>query len=95
MLYKSSVQSIFSGKLELVELLYSKTSIPINQQSVDGNSALFFACLWGQYDIVNYLLERGADFTIANRQGETPLSIAKKGGHRSIVRLLQDYGATK
>jgi ankyrin repeat protein len=95
MVYKSTIQSIYSGSLPVVQLLYRKGGLPINQQSVDGNSALFFACLWGQYEIVNYLLDLGADFTVANSRGETPLSIARKKGYSDIVLLLQQFGATQ
>lgn len=95
MVYKATIQSIYSGSLPAVQLLYRKGRLPINQQSIDGNSALFFACLWRKYEIVNYLLDHGADFTLANTRGETPLSIAKKKGYRDIVLLLQQFGATQ
>lgn len=95
MVYKAAVQSIYSGTLPVVELIYRKGGLSVNQQSVEGNSALYFACFWGQYDIVDFLLKKGADFTVPNNRGETPLAIAKKQGYRDIVLLLQQFGATQ
>jgi ankyrin repeat protein len=95
MIHKATVQSIYQGKLENVKLLYTKTDLNVNKQTVDGNTSLFFACLWGQVDVAAFLLQQGADYSLKNSKGETPLSVARKQGYRGIILLLQQYGATQ
>ena len=60
------------------------------QSSETGNTALFLACANAHVDTVEELISRGADVTIANKQGVTPLHIA---GSRQIAELLLASGA--
>jgi ankyrin repeat protein len=41
------------------------------------------------------LLDHGADFTIADKNGETPLKLAIENNRQDIVELLQQHGAKK
>ena len=45
------------------------------------------------YDLLNYLLEHGADPNVQSSWGETPLSVAKKRKLNEIVELLEKYHA--
>jgi ankyrin repeat protein len=43
--------------------------------------------------VVRLLLEKGADLTVPNNDGWTPLNAASFSGHIEVVRLLLDRGA--
>ncbi|KAJ3041202.1 hypothetical protein HDV00_009740 [Rhizophlyctis rosea] len=50
----------------------------------DNNRVLYLAAKWGQYDMVEYLLEEWMDV------GEA-VGVAMAGGHEEVVRLLVDF----
>lgn len=65
----------------------------------DGSSApgmpLGIACFLGHGDIVRELVGRGASVNLTdNRDPVSPLSLAVRGRHPGIVRLLIELGAT-
>ena len=47
----------------------------------------------GHGDIVEILLNRGAEVNEKTESGVTVLMVAKKGGHTEIVELLKQAGA--
>lgn len=93
--YTASAHAILNGQLSAVQVLHQQTKYDLNSQGRTGNSMLMFAALWNKYDIAEYLLKNGADFTLTNAEGETPLAIARKRGNMEIVNLLLGAGATK
>lgn len=59
-----------------------------------GSTALFQAAFINNIQIVEYLLEQGADPNIARYcDGRSPLHIAASYGHVDVIRLLIQYGA--
>lgn len=60
---------------------------------MDGNTPLMFASIFGQLEATRMLLLQDADVTLTNKDGETAMSLAKKGGYRDIVALLRNNGA--
>jgi len=52
---------------------------------------LFLACHEGHVDAVRLLLDKGAEVNRATKNGNTPLAIAQKKGHSSIVALLEEH----
>lgn len=58
-----------------------------------GYTALGSATLGGQNEVVAYLLEIGADPTIANSQGVTSVHLAARGNQPEILRTLLEAGA--
>uniref|UniRef100_A0A1X7T8R6 Uncharacterized protein n=1 Tax=Amphimedon queenslandica TaxID=400682 RepID=A0A1X7T8R6_AMPQE len=57
-----------------------------------GNTALIVAAEEGHYDIVQLLLNNGADQSTANYLGKTALVLAASKRHHEIVQLLiEDY----
>jgi len=59
-----------------------------------GRTALFGAAFWGWNDVVNYLVERGAQIDVAEKGGLTPVDAAmgRAGGHGrgSTIEVYED-----
>ncbi len=60
----------------------------VNWSADDGNTALHIAAWWGQTKMVCTLLEHGADITLENKQGKTPLQDAREEGHKATAEVL-------
>ncbi|AAV51143.1 ankyrin containing protein, partial [Acanthamoeba polyphaga mimivirus] len=49
---------------------------------------------YGNFEIVKYLIDNGADITAINEYGFTPLDLSSKNGHYEIVKLLVECRAS-
>lgn len=58
------------------------------------STPLGLAARRGQRDVVAWLLERGADPTLAGAPWATPLAWAEKRGHDTVAQLLRASGAS-
>jgi ankyrin repeat protein len=58
-----------------------------------GSTALMWACYDEKLEIVELLLENGADVNIVSNTGDTALTIAIREEHVAIVEMLLEYGA--
>jgi hypothetical protein len=58
------------------------------ERDFDGNTPLHIAALLGSREMVQALLESGADKAATNHDGETPLDSARRAGRASVLRLL-------
>ncbi|WP_245181088.1 ankyrin repeat domain-containing protein [Flavobacterium sp. XN-5] len=86
------------GHLEIVKLLVNTAGFPKDHINNLGWTALLEAVLLsdgGQVhiDIVAALIEGGCDINIADKNGMTPLRLAKKQGYAEMVKLLEKAGA--
>lgn len=76
------------GSLDNLKVLVDMGA-DINLTTINDNaSALMIAAQKGFVEIVEYLLSLGADQTLADKDGDTALSLAQKMGHLAIVELL-------
>ena len=57
------------------------------------STPLGLAARWGHIEMVNYLLQQGADPGKAGADWSTPLAWATKKGHPEIKKILMTYGA--
>jgi len=82
-----------SDLCELFDVLLSGAHV--DQQDSRQWTALSYACWYGNYEIVQQLLDSGADPNIHKSYAmvDTPLSIAAEQGHFDIVRLLIAHDA--
>lgn len=64
-----------------------------NEAAPDGTRALHWAIYHGEVELVRRLIEAGADVTVANDYGATPMSEAAIRGDVEILGLLLDAGA--
>eukprot|EP01095_Lingulamoeba_sp_RSL-Kostka_P002113 TRINITY_DN12_c0_g1_i1.p1 TRINITY_DN12_c0_g1~~TRINITY_DN12_c0_g1_i1.p1 ORF type:complete len:140 (-),score=37.52 TRINITY_DN12_c0_g1_i1:651-1070(-) len=65
----------------------------INERDRDGNTPIMMAVIAGQGNMVQYLLEKGADFTIGDNIGFQPLHRACQHNDIPLVNLLLDANA--
>ncbi|WP_197171491.1 ankyrin repeat domain-containing protein [Novipirellula aureliae] len=83
LIYASSGSS-----LEVVKLLVDHRSEINVVDNVEHWSPLMFASSEGQTRIVKYLLEKGADKTAKDIDGEDSADFARANGHADVVELL-------
>ncbi|XP_061091867.1 ankyrin repeat domain-containing protein 50 [Conger conger] len=83
------------GKLpegaEFVRLLLDGGASVDQVDPVDGRTLLASAAHSGAVDAVELLLSRGGDPTLADHQGQTPLTLAARQGHLGALRALLDW----
>ena len=70
-----------------IKYLISK-GIDLNNKDSDDYTPLIYACYVQQNKIAKLLIESGADVTIANKKGETALSILNKQSNKEVLDLL-------
>ena len=68
--------------------------VDVNAPGTDGTPALHWAVRVGDLDMATLLIGVGADATLANRYGVTPLALAAANGSPAMMRVLLDAGAS-
>jgi ankyrin repeat protein len=63
----------------------------VNHPDVSGGTALHWAVLAGETQYAKFLLENGADLTIRDWTGETPLELAHRINHTDLIDLLESW----
>ncbi|KAK5986825.1 hypothetical protein GCK32_010971 [Trichostrongylus colubriformis] len=63
--------------IELIAFLMKQPGVDPNYQGQDGHTALHSACYHGHLQIVQYLLENGADQSLAARTNERPAAVQR------------------
>ncbi|KAJ6083040.1 hypothetical protein N7467_007175 [Penicillium canescens] len=81
------------GLTDTVRFLVHDRGLSPDEKGVMGQTALVATCRKGHLRIAELLLQVGADLTIADYGGCTPLYFASSNGHLEMVRLLLDNGA--
>ena len=71
-------------------LMIERGGIDLNIRDNVGRTVLFHAACRGNSAITKILLENGADSTLYDRNGNTPLHLT---GHCDVIDLLVSYGA--
>lgn len=86
-----------ADKLEIIRRMSKQLStIPgehINDQDIVGNTPLSLAAKKGYVDIIDILIEYGADVNSKGCDGKTPLHIATTENQSDAVKTLIRYGA--
>ena len=89
-----------NGALPSVQYLVEEFNMDANAKDAWGYTALHYAAAWGQNDIIEYLVSKGADVTARTRLGQTVADLAA-GGYRAYymsrvypetLKLLASYG---
>jgi ankyrin repeat protein len=78
------------GHVAVVRLLLrSMGGGGLDERNEDGITALWYACLYGNADVLRALLLAGADHNIAHSDARTPLQVAEEEEHHECVALVQ------
>jgi len=82
--------AVVMGPVKIVELL-TDYGIDINKVNATGVSPLVNAALYGQDEIAEYLIGKGAEFTFHKSQTERILKSVLAGGNEKYIKLIEDF----
>ncbi len=90
------IASAHLGRVEVVNILIAAKA-PLDHVNILGWTALIEAIVLGDGGpdhtaIVDALIKAGADVNIADRQGATPLTLARGRGFKGMVKLIEAVG---
>eukprot|EP01124_Arcella_intermedia_P006027 TRINITY_DN13531_c0_g7_i1.p1 TRINITY_DN13531_c0_g7~~TRINITY_DN13531_c0_g7_i1.p1 ORF type:complete len:496 (+),score=111.28 TRINITY_DN13531_c0_g7_i1:202-1488(+) len=88
------VLAVLNKSLPILQLLGQDFKMNVNDVDLNGDTCLLIAVETLQYDVIKYLLERGANKEIQNPAGETPLTRCQKKLN-SAVALQKHYATLK
>ena len=71
-----AVASVCNKALNIIPNLRKRKYMLLDEQDADGNTALHFAAIKGHEHVVKYLVGRGADINIKNKNNRSPIWFA-------------------
>ena len=83
------MRAVDIGRLEVARMLLDAPGVDLSAQQESGATALHIAAATGDDDIVQLLVERGADRSMTDSHGNTPAAIATASGHVKIAKYLE------
>ena len=81
------------GQIETVRYLVGLPEVDMNQRGLRGRTALHMAVLKVHADVVEVLIDAGADIEVKAEKGRSPLHCASSSGSLAIVKMLVKAGA--
>ena len=81
------------GHTETVRTLLCMPEVDLKHVDNTGATALSRAVLGKRADVVEVLIDAGADIDVTNENGRSPLLLASMSGHLDIVKMLVEAGA--
>ncbi|CAH8664748.1 unnamed protein product [Dicrocoelium dendriticum] len=85
--------AVYANQRAVIALLLDYGADVESQVDRTKDTALSIACSHGMFEIVEELLNRGANKEHRNISDYTPLSLAASGGHVEVIQLLLRHGA--
>lgn len=82
-----------AAEVKMTEALSDAKTFNVNQRNGQGQTPLHLAVKKGKKDIVDVLLQKGADVNAADTEGKTPLHYAVFYGHYEIAKQLLQHHA--
>ncbi|MDG1851528.1 MAG: ankyrin repeat domain-containing protein, partial [Gammaproteobacteria bacterium] len=87
------LEAVKAGDQESARVLLDGTQ-NVNSAEADGTTALHYAVLNNQLNLVAALIRSGADVNARTRYGITPIYLAARNGSRSMTQVLLNAGAS-
>lgn len=89
---------VSSGKvpIEMCDLLLrngANVNAELKGRNASGWTALHYAVVNGDTELVKYLIKKGANVNKFSAEGSSPLFLARSNGNEEIVKLLRNAGA--
>ncbi|OQV19134.1 putative Myotrophin [Hypsibius exemplaris] len=91
---QSFIWSLKNGDLDQIKDLVEKKSIDV-RKPIDGRAPIHFAADYGQREVIEYLLSKGADVNAVDKHGISALLAAIWEGHTDCVKLMLEKGAKR
>ncbi|XP_071085033.1 serine/threonine-protein phosphatase 6 regulatory ankyrin repeat subunit A-like [Haliotis cracherodii] len=83
-----------NGHKNVFDLLVNKRC-SLTTVDDSGRNILHCACVGGNVQIVEYIISYGSvDMTSTDKEGQTPIMVAAKNGHKNVFDLLVDKGCS-
>ncbi|KAI9485557.1 MAG: ankyrin repeat protein, partial [Benjaminiella poitrasii] len=81
-----------NGHFECVKALVEDGGSNLEKGDKFSRTPLHLACIYGQFDVVYYLLYLGVDANSTDSSGNSPAHYASAFGYQKILHLLIEYG---
>jgi ankyrin repeat protein len=79
--------------LHLLDLLIKEgVNIDLRCSAWNGGTCLHYACIWEETDLLQKLLKAGADKTLADDHGKTPLDYCRETGNPDLEAIVDASG---
>ena len=89
----SLILAAYCGHTETVRYLVCLPEVDVNHRNNDNETALRRAADEGKTDVVQVLIDAGADIDTKNEDGSSPLHMASRSGALKVVKMLVKAGA--
>jgi len=90
---ESIVEAAKKGDLQTVKTILSKEPSKLDATDKNNYTSLHWACMRAHWDVVKYLIERGADLNVVGGDGGTQINWAVHHDNVPIIKLMVEKGA--
>ena len=80
--------------VQILKNVLEEPRVDVNYMRPPGTTALHQACIRGNLECVQLLVERGADLNLKDWQGFSPLKLASLNGHFDVAEYLLSRGTS-
>ncbi len=88
------VEAAKNGDLQTVKMILAEDPSKLNTTDEEHYTALHWACMRAHWDVVNFLIEKGADLNIIGGDGGAPLNWAAHHDNVEIINRMIEKGAS-